>query len=132
MFTSTCIASVPISAAQVSNLNLGTLTPGDSSATIPPGTSENAQNGSILVTGDPNVVYTIVLPASSVNLVTGGGTARETITLSNFLSFPPAGANGLLDSTGKQLLFIGATRAALNANQAPGAYTGSYAITVTY
>jgi hypothetical protein len=52
--------------------------------------------------------------------------------VSTFVSFPAAGANGLLNATGTQTLLVGATRAALAANQAAGTYTGTYNVTVVY
>jgi hypothetical protein len=56
----------------------------------------------------------------------------NTIAVNTFVSFPAAGANGLLNATGSQLLLVGATRDALAANQALGTYTGTYTVDVVY
>lgn len=130
--SSVCLAVVPISGTLVSSINFGSAVQGDGAVTIPPGVSENAQNGSILVQGDPNTAYSIILPVGAVPMTTGAGGVTETINISGFNSNPPAGANGLLDATGKQTLFLGAQRGALLVNQAVGAYSANFVITLSY
>lgn len=117
----------------VSDLDFGTAAPGDAAKLVAPGTSENAENGSFTVAGQANTAYTITLPADgTVTMVTGGGGANETIAVDTFTSYPAAGANGLLDGTGNQPLYVGATRAALGAGQVAGNYAGTYTVTVVY
>jgi hypothetical protein len=119
------IAAIAIS--NVSDLVFPQASPGAAAATVVPGTAENASNGSFNVTGQANTAYTITLP-TTINMTNGA----NTIAVNTFVSFPAAGANGLLSSTGSQLLLVGATRAALAANQALGTYTGTYSVDVVY
>jgi spore coat protein U-like protein len=118
--------------ANVSDLDFGSAAAGEAAKTVAPGTSENAENGSFNVTGQANTAYTITLPAIPVQIVTGGAGPNEVIEVADFTSFPAAGANGLLNGTGAQALYVGATRAALSATQAAGTYTGAYTVTVVY
>lgn len=124
------IAALGIS--NVSALDFGIASPGDTAKVVPPSTVENATNGSFNVTGQPNTAYTIQLPATALNMITGIGGANRTIAVSTFVSFPAAGVNGLLSAAGAQLLLVGATRAALPATQITGSYTGTYSVTVIY
>lgn len=125
------VVTEAISITNVSDLDFGTAVQGDASKTVAPGAVENAENGSFNVVGNPSATYTITLPAST-SMITGGGGANETIAVNTFLSFPAAGANGVLSGAGTQLLLVGATRAALGAAQVPGNYTGAYTVTVVY
>ena len=128
--------AVVIAAITISNnsaLNFGTGSRLNPAITIPPGTTENASNGSFTVVGQANTSYSITLPAGTVTMTTGSGTpASRQIAVTSFQSFPPAGANGLLDGSGEQLLFVGATRAQLRADQVSGSYTAAYTVTVVY
>ncbi len=121
----------PISINVVSNLQFGIGVQGDGSIIVIPSTSETADNASFAVAGHNNTAYSIVLPSSAA-LTTGAGGANETIAVNNFSSYPAQGANGLLNSTGSQNLFVGATRGTLLTNQATGSYTGTFTITVVY
>lgn len=122
--------SKPIKISKTSDLVFGTGAPGDSSKQIPPGTSENSSNASFQVTGDANTAYSITLPAAPITIKTGNGANSDTIEVSNFQSFPVG--NGLLNASGSQNLFVGATRAALRLNQKAGPYTGGFTVTVVY
>jgi hypothetical protein len=122
------VFAAAIKIAVVSNLNFGTMIQGDGSKLIPPGTVENAANASFSVTGNNNTAYTIILPTST-NLTKAGG---ANILVNQFVSFPPAGANGLLSSTGKQTLLVGATIAGIPVTQVRGAYSGTFTMTVVY
>jgi len=128
------VVQAAIAIAQVSDLDFGTAVQGDASKTVVPGAAENAENASFNVTGEPGLAYTITLPADgSVTMVTGGGaTANEQIAVNSFVSNPAAGANGLLDGTGAQSLFVGATRAALLATQVTGGYSSNFTVDVVY
>lgn len=119
------IAAIAI--ANVSDLVFPQASPGAAAATVAPGTAENANNGSFNVSGQANTAYTITLP-TTINMTNGA----NTIAVNTFVSFPAAGANGLLGAGGTQLLLVGATRAALAAGQALGTYTGTYTVNVVY
>lgn len=125
--------AAPIGITYVSDIDFGSkLVANDPAGTVAPGTAENATNGSFQVTGDANRAYTITLPGTATMATPGGATARYRIALSTFRSFPAAGANGLLNAAGQQLLFVGATRAAIRGNQVAGPYNGTYTVTVVY
>lgn len=131
--TATQVVIAALAITNVSALDFGSAAQGDVAKTVAPGSSENADNGSFNVTGQANTAYTISLPADgTVTLTTGGGGANETIAVSSFTSTPAAGANGLLNGSGAQVLFVGATRAALGAAQVAGNYTATYTVTVVY
>lgn len=125
------IAAITIT--NTSTLAFGTGSRLNPAKTVDPGTSENSSNGSFTVVGQANTSYSITLPAGTITMTTGSGTpASRQIAVTSFQSFPAAGANGLLDATGEQLLFVGATRAALRADQVAGNYTAAYTVTVIY
>jgi spore coat protein U-like protein len=127
------VVQAAIAIAQVSDLDFGTAVQGDAASTVAPGTAENANNASFAVTGEPGLAYTITLPADgAVVMQTGGGGANETIAVNTFVSNPAAGANELLNGTGNQSLFVGATRAALGAAQVAGAYATTFTVDVVY
>lgn len=131
--TATMNVLTAISISQVSNLVFNDAEQGATSETIAPGSSEDANNASFAVSGEASTAYTITLPAdATIVMQTGGGGANETIAVDSFVSNPAAGANGLLDGTGNQNLFVGATRAALGASQVAGAYTDTFTVTVVY
>lgn len=122
--------AIPISVVVQSNLNFPVAVQGDPARTVNPGTGENARNGSFIVSGDPNVAFTIVLPTTAV-MITGGGGVNETINMDNFQSFPLS-ASATLNNAGNRRVFIGARRAAISINQVPGSYVGTYIFTVVY
>lgn len=127
------VVTEAISITEVSDLDFGTAAQGDGPKTVLPGAAEDAENGSFTVTGTPNTAYTITLPADGIVVMeTGAGGANETIAVDSFTSFPAAGANGMTDGTGDQLLLVGATRAALGASQVAGSYSGDYTVDVVY
>ncbi len=128
------IVESAIAITQQSDLNFGVASQGDAAKTVVPGTSENAENASFMVTGEVSKAYTITLPANGdVNMITdGGGTPEKTIAVNGFQSFPAAGANGTLDANGQQELFVGATRDALLSNQQTGSYADTFTVTVLY
>ena len=128
------LLSIPANAAvikiaDISDLNFGSAPQGDGPKTVIASTSENATNGSFKVTGNPNVTYTITLPVAPITMTTTGN-GIKTISVSSFTSYPAN--SGLLDATGQELVFVGATRAALNVAQKTGSYSGSYSVTVVY
>lgn len=114
---------------QVSDMDFGIATAGDGPKTIVADTTETAENASFLVTGDRNRAYSITLP-TSMDLTKKGPGAK--INVSNFQSYPPQGANGYLNSNGQQMVYVGATRAALPNDQVSGSYSGKFTVTVVY
>ncbi|MEK6705773.1 MAG: DUF4402 domain-containing protein [Bdellovibrionota bacterium] len=121
-----------LSISKISDLNFGTAIQGSLPKTVPPGTTENSENASFTVTGEPNRDYAIHLPANgSIKMVTSnGGSSDKEIGVSNFHSFPLG--TGMIGPGGTQNLFIGATRNVILRNQVPGDYAGSFTITVVY
>lgn len=118
-----------IGIGQISNLNFPTAAQGDGNYTIPPTGSETAENASFMITGSSFTAYTIVLP-TRVHMLHSSSSAR--VRVSKFKSIPAAGANGLLDSNGQQMLYVGAKRAKLGVNKRPGFYSISFSVTVVY
>jgi hypothetical protein len=123
-----------IAISKTSDLDFGEATPGAPAQTVFPGNSENSQNASFVVVGEPNRSYSIIVPGDGeVSMVTGDGDGpAKHIGISGFQSYPPVGSNGTLDADGQQILFIGATRSALIPEQALGRYTGAFTVTVIY
>ena len=77
------------------------------------------------VQGTPNASFSISLPVSIIL----SDAASHTMTVDNFTSSPTP--SGVLDASGKQTLFVGATLN-VSANQAFGAYSGQMSVTVDY
>lgn len=125
------VVTAAINIAQVADLDFGSAVQGDVAATVLPGDPTAAE---FSVTGQPSTAYTITLPAdATVQMITGGGaTADEQINVNSFASTPAAGANGLLDGSGNQSLFVGATRDALSATQVAGSYAATFTVDVVY
>lgn len=88
-------------------------------------TSKPGIAGEFAITGNPNTEVKITLP-SSVTL-TGPGTP---MTVNNFTSFPVDGTQ-TLNAAGTMTLKIGASLN-VGTNQAPGTYSGTYTLTVSY
>jgi hypothetical protein len=88
----------------------------------------DCSSAEFMVTGDPDFTYLIELPADDFVTLTGPG---NNMVISNFVSNPAEGANGLLSSGGSQILSVGATLNVAN-NQAAGSYSGSFSVIVQY
>ena len=80
---------------------------------------------SFSLTGSPNYVYTITLPGPTVLAGPAGSNMNVTVFASN-----PSGT-GTLTAGGTSTLTVGGTLT-LSGNQAPGSYTGTFSITVSY
>lgn len=82
------------------------------------------------VTGDPNVSYSITLPADGDVSLTSGA---NRMAVNNFTSSPSATmpSTGLLSAGGSQTLMVGATLG-VGINQASGSYSGSFDVIVNY
>jgi len=105
--------------------------------TVPPQGGRTSSGGVVLgngfaasaaaftVHGQPNAAYSITLPSSCV--LSGGGSS---MTADGFLSNPPSGQN-LVGPAGTASFTAGATLH-VGAGQRSAAYSGTYAITVSY
>lgn len=82
---------------------------------------------SLDLTGSPNATYEITLPAN--NSVTLTGSQGGSMSVTSFSSSPSA--EGQLSGGGSATLNVGATLAIGN-NQAPGSYSGSFAVTAVF
>ena len=109
----------------------------DSSTALTPGTQRGTfRNATFNVTGEGAYTYVITLPTTAVTLT---GPASNTMTVGTFtveagtsgsVSGTTSGAIGTLASGAGQLQ-VGATLN-VGALQVPGAYTGTYSVTVAY
>jgi spore coat protein U-like protein len=128
------IVEAAIAITKQSDLDFGTASQGDVAKTVASGVSEDAENASFLVTGEANKAYTITLPSNGdVNMITdGGGVPEKTIAVTDFESNPAIGATGMLDASGQQELFVGATRDVILSNQQSGSYADTFTVTVLY
>jgi hypothetical protein len=116
---------------KISDLNFGEASPGDGAKTVLAGNSENRENASFEIRGEPTRGFQIILPArNSVKMVTGNGGGNREIVIQDFSSTPSSG--GALDSNGKSMIYVGATRAAISDNQKTGEYVGQFYVTVVY
>lgn len=79
------------------------------------------------ITGTANAVFTISLPVDGTVLLSDG--SSNTMALNGFVSSPSA--VGTLSGGGSQLINVGATLTVGN-QQVPGAYSGSFSVTVNY
>lgn len=112
-----------------SDLVFPTAVQGDPTRTIPPGSSQNASNGSFRITGNANQSFSIILPSNPVQLTTvGSGT--NILNVGSFASNPSL--TGVLSGSGRRNIFIGATRSAIAVNQTPGSYSGTYTVNIVY
>ncbi len=135
----TTVFAAPITINTLLDLDFGTLA-GDTTlagtATIDPATNAKTVSGgvmdfggvhrraSFLITGDPNVAFTVILP-SSVTVTSGG----NSMTLNGFSS-SPSGV-GTLNALGIRILYVGATLQ-VGAGQAAGTYSGAFTVIVNY
>lgn len=89
-----------------------------------------ACSGAFAVTGEPNTLVNVSLPAGSITMTTGANTnANFRITVGSFTRSPTPAT---LSAAGTLTLYVGATMAATTAAQVAGAYTGSFPVTVAY
>ena len=120
--TATVLASIAITKTR--DLAFGSGVPGDGAKLV--AASDPTASASFNVTGAASKAYNITLPAGSINMSNGAAT----IGVSAFTSSPAT--SGVLSGAGAQTITVGATRAALSPTQAPGSYSGSFTVTVTY
>lgn len=139
-----CLFGVPAAQAQTiantSGLSFGSFVAGTSgtiAVTTAGGRSKTggvflvAQGGGgtaaqFTVSGTAGPAYAITLPANDTVTLSDGN--NHSMALNGFVSDP---SSGTLSGGGTQWLRVGATLSVGNA-QAPGSYTGSFAVTVHY
>jgi len=133
------IAPITIENPSSTNLDFGTVARSSvaGSVTISPQGLRTSQNGAavitsslfsaapIIVNGENNAGYNVILPSSDVKLTRTGG--AEEMEVSNFTH----NATMVLSSIGSGSFSVGATLN-LDADQVAGDYTGSFSITVAY
>lgn len=129
----------PISIAKVTDMNFGDVVPsvaGGSvvldTAGVPTPSGVNLGSGgaartaaTFTVSGQAAYTYAITLPGSAT--ISDGAT--HSMSVGSWTSNPSG--TGLLGGGGTQALALGATLT-VGANQAPGVYSGSFNVTVTY
>ncbi len=103
----------------------GTRTNSGASLSTVAGTVSAAQ---FTVTAFAGSRYALTLPANGAVKLTGPGTA---MSLTAFTSTAVSGTLGDIPSGGSQVINVGATLN-IGVNQAPGAYTASFNVTVAY
>lgn len=122
-----------INIEKVSDLNFGIGIPGDSSKVVLPGNSENDENASFKISGEPGALFNINLPMANGIIINNGagGSSQTEIKISNFKTnadntFPK------FNDQGQFKLFVGATRASIRQDQIPGPYVGFFPVVVVY
>jgi len=131
--TGTATASViaSLSLTNATDLAFGEGIQGDASLAI-----TAASGGTFTAAGEGSRFYNVTVPAdSTVTMTTGAGGTNETIAVDSF-NFLTSGLSsttqGQLSAGGTDTISIGATRAALGAAQVPGAYSGTYTVSIIY
>jgi hypothetical protein len=131
-------AVTPIAVTNTQALAFGKFAAGSGGAvTVNPNGMRSASGGVVLaassgaaaqfaVSGDPNLIYAISLPADGTVVLSSG---TYTMALNSFLSNP--GGIGQLSAGGTQAVSVGATLS-VGSNQAAGGYSGSFDVTVNY
>jgi hypothetical protein len=153
--TGTATANVirPITLAAARNLAFGNVVPGASTGTLlvagdsagaqtvgggvtqPGGQKGTVTSAQFNVAGEGAFTYTITIPTAAIT-ISDGGSPADTMTVDTWTSdiATTAGA-GLLSGTagtaGAQTFYVGGTLN-VGANQAAGAYTGTFSVTVAY
>lgn len=128
----------PIAVTKTADLSFGTVVPSATAGTVvvSTGGARSVSGGvselggtvtaaAYSVTGYANNAYTITLPASA----TLAGPGTTSMTADTFAH--SAGTSPALDGTGAGSFSVGATLN-VGANQTPGAYTGTFNVTVAY
>lgn len=130
-------SAAEISISRVSDMSFGQIVSGTFGGTVTVSTtgirtasgiavvaSSSSSQAVFLVTGTNNTSYAVVLPASVA--LSGSG---PDMTVDTFTSNPAD--SGLLDGTGSQTVYVGATLH-VSANQQPGPYSGTVDVSVAY
>jgi len=120
--------TIPLSVEPMSGLDFGRAIQGDFAVVVPASPIRSPQNAVFKIEGDPNRAYSIILPNQVVELTHIQG--RGVIGIQQFQSFPAGQGN--LDSNGRQILIVGATRNPISRAEPPGEYRGQFVIIVSY
>lgn len=121
----------PLQIQAISNLIFPTASAGSNSASIAPGTIDNENNASFQATGEPDTAFTISHP-DTTTMITGSGSENEVIQINSIQTSPAKGANGYFDSSGEQMIYLGASRDSLSADQVQGEYVGHITVSIVY
>ncbi len=90
-----------------------------------------AQPGRFIINGQADATFSIQLPVGSAEL--RHSTSNRTMTISNWVSDPPAGTGSGTLNGGNQTVSIGATLNVGSMEDNPvGIYTGTYSLTFAY
>lgn len=129
-----------IAISNIESLSFGSFVAGTGgSVTVTPSGTRHASGAVLLVpssqglaatftvTGSANATYTVQLPGNGFVELTGPG---ENMLINDFTS-NPEGAGGQLDAGGSQTLSVGGALQ-VGSGQPPGAYSGSFTVTVDY
>ncbi len=108
-------------------VTIGTFSGRSSTGTVWLNPSGNGNAALFTVAGDPDTSFSVLLPANDTVFLSGPGT---TMAINDFTS-EPSGVSGRLDTLGTGTVRIGATLT-VAPGQTPGAYIGSFFITVNY
>ncbi len=119
--------AAPLSLRQTQDMNFGTLVQGDPAKTLAASASE-LNNARFDVKGTKNTSYSIIIPSSII--LNSLSNSSYTLTISS-LSSSPSGT-GVLDSKGRDKLYIGGTLESIPNNSLSGGYEGSFTIDVIY
>jgi len=129
----------PLEIFKVADLKFGNIAAGTSAGTVVIGTDDSrvktggvtliaagnvSNSASFDILGYPEATFTIDIP-TTIQIVSGS----DEMTVDNFVS--NLGNASSLDLSGEANLKVGATLN-VDANQAPGLYTGSFDVTVAY
>lgn len=127
LFFSNYSYAAPLSLRQTQDMSFGTLVQGDPAKTIVAGASE-PNNARFQVKGTKNTSYSIIIPSTII--LNNLSNSSYTLTISS-LSSSPSGT-GVLDSKGRDTLYIGGTLDAIPSSSLSGGYEGSFTIDVVY
>lgn len=116
----------------ISHLEFGAAVQGSPSLRINPGNTETSGNASFRVKGKEGETFRILIPRDAIKMTNKGSSGNRAIEVSNFESYPPSGYEIVLGKGGKGMIFVGATRAALQLYQVPGEYEGRFPVVVVY
>jgi hypothetical protein len=136
------VAPSPVAAQSISTvsaLSFGSFVAGTGgSITVSPAGARTQTGGVVLlgqgssyaaaifrVSGTAGATYTITLPGNDTVVLSDG---THTMALNGFLNSPPTGT---LSGGGTQMIQVGGTLI-VGSGQAPGAYTGTFNVTVNY
>jgi hypothetical protein len=119
--------AIPISITKNSDLNFGSIVAGSTTKVIAPGSSENSENASFTIQGDPNVLFNIILPNTTTLFLNGSG--PQSLQVNTFVSNPAN--SGSLNVSGIRAVYVGAS---LNVplTTTRGNYSGAFTVEVVY